>query len=85
MTNVHTLAATLARTVNEYGACGTRPDPMTGNKSLAKVVDPPPLPLRDEDGGRPVFMQPASARYRHASSTSSAVRVCVCVCVCDAQ
>ena len=43
VTAVGALVTALRRAVTEYGACGTRPDPMTGNRSLANVVDPPPF------------------------------------------
>ena len=73
-TGVGALVTALRRTVTEYGACGTRPDPMTGNRSLANVGAPPPLAHSDEDGIRPVFKLPAKARCKCASSTSSAIR-----------
>ena len=43
VTGVGALVTALRRAVTEYGACGTRRDPMTGNTSLANVVDPPPF------------------------------------------
>ena len=68
MTDASALAADLRRTPTEYGACGTPPDPMTGNRSLVKVVDTPRLAHRDEDGIKPVFRLPARARCGRASS-----------------
>ena len=41
VTCVGAVVTALRRTVTEYGACGTRLDRMTGNRSLANVVDPP--------------------------------------------
>ena len=43
VTCVCVLVAAMRRTVTENGAFGTRPDPMTGNRSLANVVEPPPF------------------------------------------
>ena len=43
VTGVGALVTALRRTVTQYGACRTWPDPMTGNRSLTNVVDPPPF------------------------------------------